>query len=224
MLDAPSQPPSHYEYSIPQNFGAERTVKQLAFSRMKNLHGWCTNNKASVMMDLIFNHRPKVIVEVGIYGGKSLIPMAMALDYCKEGIIYGIDPWESSESVVGFMDANADWWGMLDHEMIMQDYLAKVREYKLEKYIRTLRTTSADAQPIDEIDLIHIDGNHSEDSAYFDVQKWIPLVKPGGFIIFDDVDWRTTDKAVDWLDKNCIRITTFHENNAWGIWLKKNND
>ncbi len=218
-MPAPAQ--SHFEYQIPQNFVEQRKVKEQAFARMKQLHGWCTDNKASVLMDLIFNHRPEVVVEVGIYGGKSLIPMAMALQYLKKGKIYGIDPWEASQSVVGFMDANSDWWGMLDHEQIMQDYLRKVREFDLEEFVRTLRTTSANSKPIYGIDLIHIDGNHSEDSAYFDVQKWIPLVNSGGFIVFDDVDWRTTDRAVEWLDENCIRITTFHEGNAWGIWMKK---
>ena len=138
-----------------------------------------------------------------------------------DGIIYGIDPWKASASVVGFDGVNYDWWSKVDHMMIYNKFSNKLHDLGLMNQVCIIQETSADAPKIYDIDLIHIDGNHSEDSALFDVQKWIPLVREGGFIIFDDLDWATTRKAVRWLDENCTRITTFHETNAWGIWINR---
>lgn len=216
-----NHPSSHYEYQIRENYSKQKKVKEQAYKLMETLDGWCPRTKAMVLMDLIFNHQPDVVVEVGIWGGKSFIPMALALKATGKGIIYGIDPWKSSDSIVGFDDANKEWWGKVDHEKVMNHFLRKIREFGLTQNSRILRTTSADAESISNIDLIHIDGNHSEDSALFDVMKWVPLVKSGGFILFDDVDWSTTKKATRWLDEHCYRITTFQGDNVWGIWMKK---
>ena len=49
--------------------------------------------------------RPKVIVELGIFGGRSLLPQALQLrDNGDGGIIYGIDPWTKAAA----LDRTAD--------------------------------------------------------------------------------------------------------------------
>ena len=75
---------------------------------------------------------------------------------------------------------------------------------------------------------MHIDGNHSEEASYADVAKWVPLVNSGGWIVFDDVTWHnrlgvyTTKKAVEWLDRNCMRLAQFHDTGEteWVLWIK----
>lgn len=220
MIDCPTHYPSHYEYTIKDSHHKQKKIREEAFRMMSTLDGWCPKIKATVLMNLIFNHQPEVVVEIGIFGGKSFIPMAHALK-STGGIIYGIDPWKSSESMVGFDDVNKEWWGKVDHEMVMRKFLRKLGEYRLNDISKIIRATSAEAEDISNIGLIHIDGNHSADSALYDVQKWIPLVKSGGFIVFDDCDWNTTKRARDWLDENCYRILTIQEENVWGIWMKK---
>ncbi len=76
----------------------------------------------------------------------------------------------------------------------------------LEQHVTLVRTTSEDANLIYDIDILHIDGNHSEKSSLFDVMKWAPLVNEEGIIVFDDITWGTTVPAVDWLHENCIKI------------------
>ena len=234
--DMQNQPPSHYEYEITRNFKAEKQVKinvfremkyrkhgqqvkKKIFREMKDLEGWCTYEKASVLMDIIFEHRPDVVVEIGVWGGKSFIPMAAALQYLGKGMIYGIDPWKSEDSIVGFDDANTDWWSKVNHEKIKNGFLNKLHQLHLTDYSTIIEASSADAPLIGRIDMIHIDGNHSEASALYDVKKWVPHVKKGGYIIFDDVDWPTTAKAVKWLNEHCTHVSTYH--GMWGIWIKK---
>ena len=72
-----------------------------------------------------------------------------------------------------------------------------------------MKTTSAKAVEEFEdesIDILHIDGNHTEDSAYFDAVHWLPKVKQGGYIWFDDVNWSTTNKAVRYMKDYCTLI------------------
>ncbi|HEV8051121.1 MAG TPA: class I SAM-dependent methyltransferase, partial [Parachlamydiaceae bacterium] len=196
------QPPSHYETIV---FKEDMTsvvqqTKLLSFIYMDQLEGWCTRNKAAILIDMVFMLRPKTIVEIGVWGGKSLIPMAQALNTTKSGIIFGIDPWDSLASIQGMEGANYDWWGTVDHTMILQGLLEKISKFQLSGHIQLIKDTSENASPIPNIDILHIDGNHSENASMHDVNKWVPLVRNGGIIIFDDVDWITNEKAVQWLD------------------------
>jgi predicted O-methyltransferase YrrM len=109
--------------------------------------------------------------------------------------------------------------------MILQGLLRKIKFFGLDGQIELVRKTSSGAQPIDNIDLLHIDGNHSEAATLIDVLKWVPLVKQGGFIIFDDLRWseggvNTTGRAVEWLNANCIRFSEAEKSADWGIWIK----
>lgn len=213
---------SHYENVILQvdTLTIINQVKQQAFNSMNLLEGWCTKNKASVLMDLAFMLKPATIVEIGVWGGKSLIPMAYALRANQQGKIYGIDPWDSIESIKGMDGINYDWWKSIDHYKILQGLQLKIIEFSLQDYIILLKTTSEQAPLLYNIDILHIDGNHSEQASFLDVNKWVPHVRSGGIIVFDDITWGTNANAVKWLDENCIKLAQFHEDNDWGIWIK----
>lgn len=222
------QPPAvHYEcvqsqvapYSI-------NGVKLQAYGFMNQLEGWCSDRKAGILMDLILMSKPDVVVEIGVYGGKSVIPMACALKTNGRGTIYGIDPWDTNASLEDVSDPlNRDYWGRIDHLGIMQRLIEKIDQFELQDHIQLIRNTSAGVEPIHEIGLLHIDGNHSESTSYFDVTKWVPFVKKGGWIIFDDMTWYenekcTTGRAVEWLNGHCIKIAEYSDNCVWGIWVK----
>lgn len=212
---------SHLELSVGENLpDPAYQVKQEAFRSMDQLEGWCSKYKASVLIDLILMLKPQIIVEIGVFGGKSVVPMAYALRKNGEGKIYGIDPWSSVESIVGMEGVNKDYWGSVNHEKILEGLIRKISQFGLENQIKLVRSTSENASPIYPIDILHIDGNHSEYTSLFDISKWVPLVKKGGLIIFDDVNWATTKQAVQWLDDNCIKWSDFRGDNIWGIWIK----
>lgn len=195
-------------------------TKEQAFYYMDRLEGWCTKNKASLLIDLVFMLKPKTVVEIGVWGGKSLIPMAHALKIMDTGIAYGIDPWSNEASIQEMEGANLEWWSKVDHEMIYRGLKAKIAEFNLADRIVLIRNTSELAPSIPNIDILHIDGNHGENASNLDVMKWVPLVKRGGVIIFDDMTWGTNANAVKWLNENCIKFVDFHEDNDWGIWIK----
>lgn len=201
-------------------------LKHQALTSMGYLHGWCSQQKADFLIDLVLQTKPKKIVEIGVWGGKSLIPMAYALRTNNGGVIYGIDPWDNDASLQYVTnEGNKAFWRFADHGAVYRDLVHRIETSDLVSQVELIPLTSEDAPEIPEIDILHIDGNHSEETSFFDVQKWAPLVKKGGFIIFDDMTWfengrYTTEKAVHWLDENCFKLAEFVDVCVWGVWVK----
>jgi len=163
------------------------------------LHGWCSVEKALQMATLILDTRPEVIVEIGVFGGRSLIPQALAAVEADRGIVYGIDPWKKEAALAGSNDiANDEWWSKVDLEAIHQSCMEAIWSRALDKRACVIRATSETAANLfgnQTIDVLYLDGNHSEECSVQDVQLWLPKVKPLGFIWFDDTDWQTTRRA-----------------------------
>ena len=183
--------------------------KQYVLRHQKVIPGWCVPEKAEKLMDLIYETHPQVCVEIGVYGGSSVYPMASALAFLKKGIIHAIDPWQEEECLVGYTpdNPNYDWWKNHSHlEAIYQQFLMTLTKHKLKPYCHVMRMTSEQALSDfkdESIDILHIDGNHTENVAYSDAEMWLPKVKKGGYIWFDDVNWSTTKKAVQFMMENC---------------------
>lgn len=224
-------PASHYEQTFTTEVfrgAASDKVKNQAFAWMTQLEGWCSDLKATTLIDLVLKTQPEIIVEIGVWGGKSLVPMACALQANGKGTIFGIDPWSSFASTEEVKEeANRNFWARADHEWILRDLKEKIAQFGLNDRILLIRNSSENAPIISNIDILHIDGNHSEKTSFADVTKWVPLMKPGGWIIFDDMTWAedgrcTTAKAVQWLDENCTKIAQFQDIYCvWGMWVKR---
>lgn len=212
---------AHYEYSLKgSEFTRLMVLKSKVFKAMNELQGWCSQEKASILIDMIVELKPDVIVEIGVFGGKSLIPMAFALKHNNNGVIYGVDPWTAEASSEGMDGVNLEWWSSIDHDQILKGLQSKIVQFKLESEVELIQSTSEECPPIQKINILHIDGNHSEKTSLIDVLKWVPLVESGGIIIFDDVNWSTTKLATDWLNKNCIKLAEYRGDNIWGVWAK----
>lgn len=142
-----------------------------------------------------------VLVEIGVFAGRSLFAGALAM---KPGsVAIGIDPWKREDSVRGFEDANKEWWGRINHDQIYDECRRDLEKLGLSDRCYLLRCNSREALPLIKrfgpIDVLHIDGNHSEESSCFDVVNYVPLVKANGVIFVDDIDWETTKRAQEFI-------------------------
>ena len=120
---------------------------------------------------------------------------------------------------------NRHFWEYADHQLVFNHLNEKIAQFQLQNQIRLIRTTSEMAPPIFDIDVLHIDGNHSDYTSYLDVTKWVPFVRSGGWIIFDDMRWfengvYTNSRACEWLDANCHKLAEFNDICTWGVWIK----
>ena len=58
--------------------------------------------------------------------------------------------------------------------------------YGLEDRVVLHVESSREATPHEAIDLLFIDGDHSEEGARTDFERWSPRVVPGGHVLFHD--------------------------------------
>lgn len=176
---------------------------------INSLHGWCSTEKAEAMARLILMEKPALCVELGVFGARSLIAQGIALKHAGGGVVWGIDPWTKEAAVEGTnAKANDEWWSSLDLDDIRNGALNAVSRAGLWDHIRVIVAKSHDCYPMfHDIDILHQDSNHSEEVSLLEAQRWVPLVRQGGYIWFDDIDWQSTEKARKWIETQATRVT-----------------
>lgn len=182
----------------------ERIIKQL-----DGMDGWCDPAKAIRMAEYVLQDKPEICVEIGVFAGKSAISTAFALQQVGRGHLYAIDSWAASDCLVDVPKEDADWWANnVQLEDIFKQFVKHVATSGVESIITVMKSSSADSgsQFTHQIDMLHIDGCHSEWSSTSDVCLWLPKVKSGGLVVMDDVNWPGTQTAVRFVEKFCDRL------------------
>lgn len=189
-------------------------------SILPSLPGWCTPHKGRTMAGFILAEKPVTCVELGVFGGRSLVAMALALKSNGVGKAYGVDPYIAAASLEGKNDpANDEWWSHLDYEGIYQAAVGGIRRAEVEGFAEIIRARSQDvADKWAQIDLLHQDSNHSEEVSCAEVEIFAPKLKSGGLWIMDDVDWETTRKALGTLVSRGFDVV--HRDAGWMILRK----
>ena len=196
---------------------------------LPKIQGWCTLEKASKLANLIIENKLEICVEIGVFGGSSLIPQAMALKNNGKGMIYGIDPWNNDCALEEMIhDDHKKWWSELNLEDVYNHCSSNIESFGLSQFCTLIRSKSenvVDKFEDNSIDLLHIDGNHSEVLSYKDATLYLPKVKTGGYIMFDDIWWSevdnyvTTRKAIVYLLEYCDRVDVINND---CLLLRKN--
>lgn len=157
---------------------------------IKYLNGWCSAKKAEMIMDLVFAIRPQVCVEIGVFNGSSLLPVAATLRHLNEGCIYAIDAWSNAEAVkhMPTSDPSFAWWSHVNMDNVKNKFTSLISEWNLQSCCCVIHATSElAAQRIREIDFLHLDGNFCEEDALRDVELFLPHVKSGGYILLSNL-------------------------------------
>lgn len=173
---------------------------------LPSLQGWCEPEKAHALAAAVIAFKPTRIVEVGVFGGRSLIPMALACQANGKGVVIGIDPWTNAAAVDGYDGANRDWWATVDLERVYREFVNHVSMLSLGSFVEVVRAKSDDAPVAASYDMAHLDGQHT-DQAVRDVHKFASRVRIGGLCILDDIGWvngsgTKVGTAVDVLTRN----------------------
>lgn len=168
---------------------------------LPTIPGWCTEEKAEALAKYVTTHQPQLVVEIGVFGGRSLLAIAVTLERNKYGRVIGIDSWDQNTSASGFSGADKEWWLKLDHVPIKATCESAIKRHKLEAYIELIHATSRDALKAitalnAPIDLLHIDGNISQEQSLLDVQEYIPLVAKGGYVFYGECNRDTVQDAM----------------------------
>jgi len=170
------------------------------WKHIESMDGWATREKCELIHGLVTESKPDLCVEIGVFGGRSLIAAADALRSNGRGVIYGIDPWEPGPALEGSNDkVNDDWWSKLDYKFILSSFIRWVLRLDLVTQCRWLHMMDVQAVRMfdpETIGYLHIDGNHSEEVGMRNFLQWSPLLKSGSYMIVDDTDWPSQKNTV----------------------------
>lgn len=172
---------------------------ELVAASLKDGGDWCTEQKALTLASMIVALRPKVVVEIGVWSGSSLIPMALAAKALGDWMdpmsrkpvscrVVAIDPWDPVASAQNQLPINAEWWGKAPHEWAYTTFLERLEKFEVGGVVEVIRAKSDDALPPAGVGLLHCDGNHGE-QAIADVHRFAPNVRVGGMVVLDDFYW-----------------------------------
>ena len=164
--------------------------------------------------DLVATLKPAVLVELGVDRGESYFAFCQAAVENQTGTrCFGIDTWRGDQQAGGYDETT----------------FAEVSEHNQAHYatFSTLLRSGFDEalgqfEP-GSIDVLHIDGLHTEAAVRHDVDSWLPKLRPGGILLLHDVDVRTKEfgvwKVWDELQTRG-RAWTFHDGPGLGVWEK----
>lgn len=188
--------------------------------------GWCPLPKALDLAMLVFTLRPRVIWELGVFGGKSAIPMMLACKEVGQGVVNCCDPWEKTASQEGYDGENLAWWGSVDHDGVYRSFRDNLDRLQLNEWCRIHRMKSDDAIPDNSIDLIHYDSQHSE-VVLRELKRFGSKLRLGGVAVLDDLAWTNSGTnhvamAVEKLLKSGFieLYRTKTEDGYWGVYQR----
>jgi hypothetical protein len=168
--------------------------------------------------DLVALMRPRVFVELGTDRGESYFTFCQSTAENKtETHCFAVDTWRG--------DLQA---GEYD-ETTFKQVAAHNRAY-YESFSMLMRCTfdaALEKFRSESVDLLHLDGLHSEEAVRHDLGGWLPKLRPGGFLLLHDVTVRSRDFGV-WKAWNELsargRSWTFDEHPGLGVWRKPPNE
>lgn len=154
------------------------------------LHGWCSPEKAVALASAVLAFRPELIVEIGVFGGSSLIPLALAAREIGRCKVIAIDPWLATASAEGQINPkDKEYWSIQStHDMVYEDFRRNLSELGLSEIVDVRRAKSDDVEPPANIGIFHLDGNHGE-QAVRDMERFAPKCLVGSLLFADDENW-----------------------------------
>ena len=174
--------------------------------------GWLSPDVATAMQCLIRETKPKVMVEIGVFAGKSLINSALALRETGKGILYGIDPWSMDLALSNMgTGENVGFWNDIDLDRIHTECVHHIADEKLENVV-LIRAPSERCHQLfkpKSIDILYIDGGHSVPQSCSDVTNYLPKVRTGGYVWLDDTDWMSVQQAERMLAEQSEMVADF---------------
>ena len=151
--------------------------------------------------------RPRIIVEIGVWKGGSVLSMASKIrELGINGVVLAVDTW------LGAWDhwIQDEWFAQLafDHgyPTINRVFMYNVMREQLQQQVVPLPLDSLNAARVLQHfgyrpDIIHLDGAHDFESVSADLRVWWPLLRPGGLLIADDyyehTHWPGVKQAFD---------------------------
>lgn len=117
-------------------------------------------------------------VEVGVWKGNFSVKL---LEHTKPTQLHLVDPWKAM-SIPGARYSTTQ-------KVMDQMFVDVSSRFYIDDRVCIYRMTSVDAAQLfnpGELDWVYLDGDHSYEGVYADLEAWSPLLKKGGIMCGDD--------------------------------------
>lgn len=161
------------------------------------------------------------IVEIGSWQGRSTSFFAKSCKDSGNGIVFAIDPFLGNPGKEHFYVVNKD-----DLSDLKENFQKNINTNGLSEYVKLFPMTSEEAREHinEDIRLLFIDGNHEYEFVKRDIQNFVPLLKSGGIVIFDDYNSVSFPGVVQAVKEDIIespQFTNYVQTNNVFIATKK---
>lgn len=164
--------------------------------------------------DLVATLKPALLVELGVDRGESYFAFCQsALENKTSTRCFGVDTWRGDQHAGGYDETT----------------FAQVSQHNCANYGSFSRLIRSDFDEAlarfgdESIDVLHLDGLHTEAAVRHDVETWLPKLRPGGLLLLHDVDVRSKGFGVwkIWTElQEQSRSWSFHDGPGLGVWQK----
>lgn len=198
-------------------------AKELHSHREVKVKGWFSEKQKKWYRQTISNIQNGTIVEVGVYGGVSVLSV---IDICikNNNTIYAIDPWEKLETLTDQKVDEKTIKNAQERAKSLRLNLEKIIDkYQYHNHLKLICDFSPQASNNFEdssLDLVFIDGNHTYDAVVKDINGWWKKVKPGKMLSGHDYDVKKfgVKKAVDeFVKENNLKLNLPECRNIWQL-------
>ncbi len=134
--------------------------------------------RAEILRDIITENNVHDVIEIGFYQGKSSAYIGSILEDQNAGHLSTIDlatARKHSPNIEDILDQSG-----LSHR-VTPFFAKRSYTWELQRLIN--------ANPRPQFDLCYFDGGHTWDSTGFGVLLIDMLLRPGGLLLLDDMDW-----------------------------------
>lgn len=164
--------------------------------------------------DLVATLKPALLVELGVDRGESYFAFCQSAAENNTGThCFGIDTWHGDQHAGGYDETT--FAQVSAHNQKNYDTFSTLLRSGFDEALGRFESNS--------IDVLHLDGLHTEAAVRHDVDSWLPKLRPGGVLLLHDVDVRSKEFGVwkVWADlQSRSRSWTFHDGPGLGVWQK----
>ncbi|MCX8996199.1 class I SAM-dependent methyltransferase [Rhizobiaceae bacterium BDR2-2] len=171
--------------SITEAFQLVCTPSTFMIPQYQNISAW--HEHVPFAFWLMESMRPTSFVELGTHYGVSYFSFCQAVKALDLGTrCYAVDSWRG--------DPHAGFYG--------EEVYKEVSSYNNDNYssfsclIRSSFDDALESFQGGEIDILHIDGNHTYESVRNDFEKWFPKLSSQSLVLFHDTNVRERDFGV----------------------------
>ncbi len=153
---------------------------------------WFLNRNLESFREYVYPEwagKPSTYLELGVFEGMSLTWMLQRVLTHPDCKAVGIDPWlittklsgEQMEEVRQRAVKNITQWKQ-------RGVCTLIRGNSVEVLPRMLRRSGYGGICKQNVDICMVDGDHTAPAVFEDARKCLDLIKPGGWMLFDDVE------------------------------------